>query len=166
MSNKYRGEVSIQLDRTRKLYYGFNSAAEYDGVADESLMVFVYKYQQAMMHAIGREADGLDAEKLAVALQRSVDAGGPAAEKFIARISHGKLRLLLWAGLLDEDSEMTPAKAGALMEQATGRNNLEKFLYVAKCVMDAVMLSVGGGASDGAKKKAPAPPAEPVASSA
>ncbi len=65
----------------------------------------------------------------------------------------------------NDEPDLTLHAAGELMEHADGVNNMAKFLYVAKCVMEAVMLAIGDEAE--AKKNAlpeATPPA--VASSA
>jgi hypothetical protein len=106
-----RNVVEITLDKTRHLYYGMNAFCEFEGVAGRTI--------PAVFAEFGGGANETDPAKVA------------------AGFSFNTLRMLLWAGLQEEDPSLTLRDAGNLMDTAPGLDVGEKLRYVVEKITAA-----------------------------
>ena len=123
MANKYRGEVTIRLDRTRTLKLDFNAFADFQTEAKTSLQSVFLRLSQISTLATS------SAERTA---------------KLLDILGESTLRIMLWAALRHDDEELTIRQAGELIEHADGDTSPERFNYVLTKISEAYAAQLGG----------------------
>ncbi len=136
MANKYRGEVSIRLDRTRTIKLDFNALADFKDITGTSI-------QSVFMRLSKIHEESPTPKERAI---RIMDTFG---ENF--------LRVLLCVGLRHEDEDLTLRQAGNLIELAEGEGMFEKFNHVMTKLTEAYAAQLN--LSDDVKKNGGGGPA-------
>lgn len=125
MANRYKGEVTIDLDRARTLRLDYNAFAEFEGVIGRPWNYYVQLIASAQSLPPDEQVNAT-LELLGVRV----------------------LRALLWAGLVHEDPKLTVRQAGDLMQLAPGEIPILKEAYILTKVFEAY----AAGLPDAAKK--------------
>lgn len=125
MANGERGHVGIELDRSRRIRFDLNAAAEAEEwLGKKFLELFIWNGRPVFDAADSQE------EKL---------------EKMLRHYGAREIRALLWAGLRHEDPSLTLRQVGELVElHGEGESSTQKFFWAFQKVFQAAMLYFGG----------------------
>lgn len=113
MANKFRGEVTVKLDRERVLKFDTNALASFETEYGRPAMAVIYD------------------------CFAKLSGGGGNLLRIGTALGFREVRALLWAALLHEDEGLTIRQAGVLIDQAPGSALMERLGYVMGPVMQA-----------------------------
>ena len=130
MANRFRGEIPIQLDKERKLRFTANAMVELEDSLGYNPKKILLRFQKQA--ELAKKLEGTDDT------DSKVELAGQIIERDL-ELSNREIRSMLWAGLLDNEPNLSIRKAGELIDMAPGDTEVEKESYVAARVVTAFL---------------------------